>query len=150
MRGHQLLNITVNVLKFRTLFFFCSQIKCWFSVVDGSHKMLVWIANREDIDQTASGSALFVLTFLPGNLCSKISKINSPFLFMNLFKGLFVLYINLAVLQQGVDFVEQIFVVSGFSYLYRVGARSLLNLGKNHFTHQIGKIWFSLKQLDFF
>ena len=39
----------------------------------GTHKMLVRIANREDPDQTASseavcsGSALFVLAFLPGN-----------------------------------------------------------------------------------
>ena len=85
-----------------------------------------------------------------------------------LLKGLFILYINLAVLQQGVDFGEQsknegkdqesiqssttpdpgyqwesdnvtirhhkreprVSVVSGFSYLYRVGARALLNWGK--------------------
>ena len=31
-------------------------------------------------------------------------EIKSPFLSVNLLKGLFVLYINLAVLQQGVDF----------------------------------------------
>ena len=39
----------------------------------GVHKMLVWMANREDPDQTASseavwsGYALFVLAFLSGN-----------------------------------------------------------------------------------
>ena len=39
---------TVNVLKFQTLFCFCSQIKIWLSGLN------VRIANREDPDQTAS------------------------------------------------------------------------------------------------
>ena len=44
---------TVNVLKFQTLFSFFSQIKCWV-IKTGNHKMLVRIANRKDLDQTAS------------------------------------------------------------------------------------------------
>ena len=46
---------TVNVLKFRTIFSFCSQIKFWFS---GLKFTLVRVANREDIDQTASSEAV--------------------------------------------------------------------------------------------
>ena len=42
----------VNVLKFRTPFSFCSQIRT------GIQKMLVRIANREDLDQTASSEAV--------------------------------------------------------------------------------------------
>ena len=44
---------------------FFSQIKC------GIHKTLVWIANREDPDQTASwsGSALFVYAISAGKYC---------------------------------------------------------------------------------
>ena len=48
---------TVNVLKFQTLFLFCSQIKSWV-IKAGIHKMLVRIANREDPDQTASSEAV--------------------------------------------------------------------------------------------
>ena len=44
--------------------------------------------------------------------CILCEGIKSPFLFMNLLKGLFVLYINLAVLQQVVDFGEHVSVVS--------------------------------------
>ena len=47
---------TVNVLKFQTLFSFV--IKCWLSRLDGMHKMLVRIANREYPDQTASLEAV--------------------------------------------------------------------------------------------
>ena len=43
--------ITVNVLKFQTLFSFCSQ--CMLVYRAGTHKMLVRIANIEDHDQTA-------------------------------------------------------------------------------------------------
>ena len=66
---------TVNVLKFQTLFSFCSQIKCCLSGLEFT------IANREDPDQTASseavwsGSVLFVLAFLTGNDCSKFKNI---------------------------------------------------------------------------
>ena len=42
----------INVQIFRTLFSFCSQIKCWFSGLE------VRIANREDPDQTASSEAV--------------------------------------------------------------------------------------------
>ena len=55
---------TVTVLKFRTLFYFFSQMKCWFSGLE--FHIFVRIAKREDPDQTASseavrsGSALFV------------------------------------------------------------------------------------------
>ena len=45
---------TVNVLKFYTLFSFCSQIKCWFSRA-GIHKFFVRVANREDPDQSDLG-----------------------------------------------------------------------------------------------
>ena len=53
----------VNVLKFRTLFSFCSKKMV---IRAGIHKMLVRITNRGDPDQTASeeavwsGSAMFV------------------------------------------------------------------------------------------
>ena len=45
---------TVNVLKFRTLFSFCSHIKCWFKIsgLELINKMLVRIAIREDPDQS--------------------------------------------------------------------------------------------------
>ena len=43
----------INVPKFRTLFSFCSLIKCWLSRLEFT-KMLVTKANREDPDQTAS------------------------------------------------------------------------------------------------
>ena len=43
---------TVNVIKFQTLFSFCSQIKCWLSGLE-----LVRKANREDPDQIASSEA---------------------------------------------------------------------------------------------
>ena len=49
----------------------CS-LNCWSSARAGIHR-IVRIANREDPDQTASseavwsGSALFVMVFLPGN-----------------------------------------------------------------------------------
>ena len=42
----------VNVLKFRTLFLFCSQIKHWFP------EMLVRKVTSEDCDQTASSEAV--------------------------------------------------------------------------------------------
>ena len=49
---------TVNVLKFRTFFSFCSQIKCWFTECNSQSG-----ANRDASDQTASletvWSALF-------------------------------------------------------------------------------------------
>ena len=48
--------ITVNVLKFRTLFSFCSQIKLVFRAV--IHNMFIRIANREDPDQTATSEAV--------------------------------------------------------------------------------------------
>ena len=44
---------TVNVLKFQTLFGFLFSFKM-FVFRDGIHKILVRIANREDLDQTAS------------------------------------------------------------------------------------------------
>ena len=47
----------VNGLKFRTLFSFRFQLKCWFFTV-GVHKMTVKIANMEDTDQTASSEAV--------------------------------------------------------------------------------------------
>ena len=66
--------------------------------------------------------------------CVLCEEMKSPFLFMNLLKGLFVLYINFTVLQQAVDFGgEHVSVVSGFSYFYRFGARGLLNLVKKSF-----------------
>ena len=65
---------TVNVQKFATsLFLFTNKLV----ISAGSHKMLFWIANREDPDQTASseavwsGSALFVFAFVVGNWCLK-------------------------------------------------------------------------------
>ena len=63
--------VTVNVLKFQTLFSFCSQIKCLISGLELS-KMLPRLANRRDPDQAASeaawsGSILFVSTFLACN-----------------------------------------------------------------------------------
>ena len=48
-----------NVLKFWTLFSFCSQIKCHFVIRTGIHKMLIRISNREDWDQTASSEAVW-------------------------------------------------------------------------------------------
>ena len=48
----------VNVLKFRTIFSFCSQKKCRLSGLDSIHKMHGRIANREDSDQTASQEAV--------------------------------------------------------------------------------------------
>ena len=59
----KLVMCTVNILKLRTLFSFCSQMLVFMTVI---YEMLVRIANREDPDQTASseavlsGSALFV------------------------------------------------------------------------------------------
>ena len=50
----QINKIMVNVLKFRTLFYFCFQIKSWFPGLHGIHKMYARIANREGPDQTAS------------------------------------------------------------------------------------------------
>ena len=67
----------VNVLKFRTLLSFYSQIKCWLFKAE-RHKKPVRIANREDPDQTASsetvlyGSALLAMAFFEGNYCSKV------------------------------------------------------------------------------
>ena len=64
-------------LKFQTLFFFCSQIKCWLSGLEFKKKCFR-IANRADPDQTASseavwsGSALFVLAFFGRQLVFKI------------------------------------------------------------------------------
>ena len=49
--------ITVNALKFRTLFSLCSQIKCWLSGLEVT-KGLSEIAKREDPDQTASSEAV--------------------------------------------------------------------------------------------
>ena len=46
-----------NSSKFRTLFTFCSQIKCWLSRLE-LEKMLVRNANSEDPDQTASSEAV--------------------------------------------------------------------------------------------
>ena len=63
---------TVTVLKFRTLFSFCYQIKCWFSGLE-FHNCFVRVAKRDDPDQTAlseavlSGSVLFVRVFLADN-----------------------------------------------------------------------------------
>ena len=51
------LSRTVNVLKFGSLFHFCSRVNCWF-IRAGIHKMLVKIANRGDLDQTASSEAV--------------------------------------------------------------------------------------------
>ena len=50
-------SFTVNVLKFRTLFSICSQIKCWFFRAE-IQKILGRIANKEDPDQTASSEAV--------------------------------------------------------------------------------------------
>ena len=64
---------TVNILKFGTLFLFCSQIKCWF-IKTGILRILVLVrlANREDLDQSDLGPVLFVKAFLAGNFkCSK-------------------------------------------------------------------------------
>ena len=47
----------VNVLKFQTLFSFCSQIKCWFSGLEFVNK-LVRIANMEGPGQTVSSKAV--------------------------------------------------------------------------------------------
>ena len=49
----------VNVLKFQTLFLFLFSNKM-LVIRAGTHNMLVRKANREDPDQTASQSALFV------------------------------------------------------------------------------------------
>ena len=46
----------VNVLNFRTLFSFFSQIKVGFW--SGIHKFLVGVAKKEDPDQTASSEAV--------------------------------------------------------------------------------------------
>ena len=48
---------TVNVLKFRTLYSFPSQIKVMV-IMAGNNTILVRIANREDPEQTASSEAL--------------------------------------------------------------------------------------------
>ena len=48
---------TVNVLKNVNTFLFLYSNKCWFSVL-GIRKMLARIANREDLDQTASSEAV--------------------------------------------------------------------------------------------
>ena len=53
--GTRNLGITVKILKFRTLFSFCSQMLV---IRAGSHKMFFRIANREDPDQTASSEAV--------------------------------------------------------------------------------------------
>ena len=52
--------VTVNVLKFQTLFSFCSQIKCWLFEPDLEFTkcLHVLITNREDLDQTASSQAV--------------------------------------------------------------------------------------------
>ena len=47
----------VNVLKFRTLFSFCSQ-KKMLVIRAETQKMLLRKANREDPDQTASSEAV--------------------------------------------------------------------------------------------
>ena len=51
-----------SVLKFQTLVSLGSQIICWFFMA-GIHKILVWIPNREDTDQSDLGLHLFVLAF---------------------------------------------------------------------------------------
>ena len=61
---------TVNVLKFQTLFLFLFPNET-LVISAVTHKMIVKKANREDLDPTASGSALFVLPLVAGNYCSK-------------------------------------------------------------------------------
>ena len=51
----------LNVLKFQTLFSFCSQIKCWFSELG--------FTNSEDPDQTASSEAVLKKQSDLGLLC---------------------------------------------------------------------------------
>ena len=53
--GHQCSH-TVNVLKFRTLLTLFSNKMMAFKA--GTHKLLVIIANMEDLDQTASSEAV--------------------------------------------------------------------------------------------
>ena len=48
----------VNILKFRSLFFFCIQIKFWLSRLNFT-KLLVRKANREGPDQTDSTASSF-------------------------------------------------------------------------------------------
>ena len=50
-------SFTVNVLKFRTLFSICSQIKCWFFRAE-IQKKFGRIANKGDPDQPASSEAV--------------------------------------------------------------------------------------------
>ena len=50
------LSHTGNVLKFRTLFSFCSHNKM-LVIMAGIHKMLVKIANMEDPDQNSSSDS---------------------------------------------------------------------------------------------
>ena len=47
---------TVNVLKFRTLFLFCSQINTCYQGLNSRN--FYQVANREDPDQTASSEAV--------------------------------------------------------------------------------------------
>ena len=54
---HNFVTITVNVLKFRTLFSLCSQINVGYQG-PRTHKMLVRKVTREDPDQTASSEAV--------------------------------------------------------------------------------------------
>ena len=61
-----------SVLKFRTLFSFYFEIKCWFSRLEF---MLVRITIREDPDQTASD--LDLLAFFDRQLVFKILR-HSP------------------------------------------------------------------------
>ena len=60
----QVHSTTINVLKISNALFFHYQ--GW------NNKMLVRITKREDQDQTASWSTLFVKAFLAGSKCSKI------------------------------------------------------------------------------
>ena len=60
----------VNVLKFLTLFSFCSLINKNLGIKVGNHKTYVRIANRGDPDQTDSSSDL-VLRYLSRGIFGK-------------------------------------------------------------------------------